>query len=444
MIVNRILGIIVTLVSMSFAIVNGELIGGIGVGIVCIVFLDFLYQKKSWLPIGELALLLGGIQWIIAPLFAYYNNNGVYNMTQTCREYMSYTIPMYLAFVLGFYLFRKNFILTRSVLIDKCRTLKFTSSVFILVGCVFMFVPIRISSLFFIKSLLSSLFFIGFIIRMYSKPSKATLYLFLPLGVQLINSVRHGMFHELLVWGIFMIVTWFSIKQTKIQSRVFILLLSFIGIFLIQAVKSSYRQVIWNEDYAGSKIELFTSLIIDNIININEVSSENEESAIARYNQGWIISRIYSNIPSYHDYFYGRTYIDALNSAVIPRFLVPDKKGAGEQSRADFIEMTGYNLSRETSMGLSILGESYGNFGFWGGVVFMFFWGYFIAKIVFYVNKLSARNFMWIMFLPLICYNLIKAEISMMSVLNWTVKSFIFVFIVINVVKIFSVVRNRI
>lgn len=37
--------------------------------------------------------------------------------------------------------------------------------------------------------------------------------------------------------------------------------------------------------------------------------------------------------------------------------------------------MTGYNLSSSTSMGLSILGESYGNFGLLGGTFFMFFGG---------------------------------------------------------------------
>lgn len=39
------------------------------------------------------------------------------------------------------------------------------------------------------------------------------------------------------------------------------------------------------------------------------------------------------------------------------------------------------------------------------------------------------------MFLPIICFNLIKAEISMMSVLNWTVKSVLFVGVVIYLLR---------
>jgi len=45
------------------------------------------------------------------------------------------------------------------------------------------------------------------------------------------------------------------------------------------------------------------------------------------------------------------------------------------------------------------------------------------------------KDFLWIMFLPIICFNLIKAEISMMSVLNWTVKSVLFVGVVIYLLR---------
>ena len=214
-----------------------------------------------------------------------------------------------------------------------------------------------------------------------------------------------------------------------------IFIMSFVGIFLLQTVKASYRQAIWYNDYSGSKVEFFFSLLVNNAININEVRSEKEETTIARYNQGWIISRIYNNIPQNHDFLGGRTYVDAFNSAILPRFLFPNKKGAGAQSREDFIEMTGYHLSRGTSMGLSILGESYGNFGLLGGTVFMFIWGVFIAKFISFIDRLSIKDFLWIMFLPIICFNLIKAEISMMSVLNWTVKSVLFVGVVIYLLR---------
>lgn len=123
------------------------------------------------------------------------------------------------------------------------------------------------------------------------------MYLLLGLGIQLLNSIRAGMFHELLIWGIFMIMTWFNVNEVPLKKRILIFIMSFVGIFLLQTVKASYRQAIWYNDYSGSKVEFFFSLLVNNAININEVRSEKEETTIARYNQGWIISRIYNNIP---------------------------------------------------------------------------------------------------------------------------------------------------
>ena len=434
--VNKIAIYLIIAIGMVWAYSQGGFFGCIGIAVVGFVGFDFLTQDKSWLPIGELALLLGGIQWIISPFFAYSVSDSIYRMSQPCNVYMTNTVIMYISFMFGFYYFRKSLTLTKSDLINYCKMSAGTSNILILIGVIFLFAPIHIRSLLFLKTLASYLFFIGFIIKMYMVPQKSTLYLLISLGVLFFNSIRIGMFHDLLVWGIFMVMTWFYINQIPLKKRIIILCLSFLGIFLLQTVKSTYRQAIRYNNYSGNKIELFFSLLVDNAVNINKVQSKQESTTIARYNQGWIISRIYNNIPQNHEYFGGKTYIDAVSSALIPRFLYPNKKGAGEQSRKDFIEMTGYNLSSGTSMGLSILGESYGNFGLFGGALFMFFWGCFIANIVTFINKLSIRNFLWIIFLPIICFNLIKAEISMMSVLNWTVKSVIFVLIVIYLLQV--------
>lgn len=434
--VNKAFIYFIIAICMGWAYTIGGIFGCLGIGAVGFVVFDFFTQDKSWLPIGELALLLGGIQWIISPFFSYSIGGNVYKMSQPCNEYMMYTVAMYIAFMIGFYYFRKPMTLGRDALIKYCKTTGKVANIFVLVGLIFMFVPINNSSLLFLKVLASYLFFIGFILKMYMNPHRSTLYLLVSLGIEFINSIHIGMFHELLMWGIFMVVTWFYINQVSLRSRILILFLSFLCVFLLQTVKSVYRQAIWYNNFSGNKIELFFSLLVDNAINLNEIQSE-KRTTVARYNQGWIISRIYDNIPQNRDYFYGRTYIDAINSAIVPRFLVPNKKGAGDQSREDFIKMTGYHLSKSTSMGLSILGESYGNFGLYGGIIFMFLWGTFIAKVVSFIDKLSIKHFLWTIFLPLICFNLIKAEISMMSVLNWTVKSLLFVLFIIYIIHMF-------
>lgn len=435
--IGRILICLIIGVCMCLAFAQGGFWGCLGIAAVGFVLYDFFIQEKSWLPVGEMALLLGGIQWIISPFFAYSIDN-VYKMSQPCEVYMMYTVTMYIAFMVGFYYFRTVVSLKKEELIKLCGSACKISNVLITIGVICLFVPVHAPALLFIKSLASHLFFIGFIIRMFMNPQRSSVYLFISLGVQLFHSIRGGMFHELLVWGMFMIIIWFYINQTSLKKRISIFAIALVGVFLLQTVKSTFRQAVWQENYSKNKVELFFSLLLNNAININEVKQENNETTIARYNQGWIISRIYNNIPQHHDYFKGKTYLDAVTSAILPRFLFPDKKGAGAQSRQDFIEMTGYQLSKGASMGLSILGESYGNFGWFGGILFMFLWGCLIAKCIAFIDFLSRRNYLWIMFLPVICFNLIKAEISMMSVLNWTVKSIIFVLIVLYLLRLFA------
>lgn len=118
-------------------------------------------------------------------------------------------------------------ILTKEDLIKYCNMTGSTSNILIFIGIIFLFAPIHISSLQFIKTLASYLFFIGFIIKMYMNTSKSTLYLLISLGIQFFNSIRMGMFHDLLVWGIFMVMTWFYINQISLRKRILILCLSF-------------------------------------------------------------------------------------------------------------------------------------------------------------------------------------------------------------------------
>lgn len=326
MTIDKGLGYLIIIICVCWAYTQGGIFGSLGVGAVGFVVYDFITQKKVWLPIGELALLLGGLQWVISPFFSYMTDNNVYSMSQPCNEYMMYTVPMYIAFMIGYYVFRPSLQLSRIDLIKCCSTAERLSTILICIGLLFIFLPVSVSALLFIKTLASYLFFIGFIIRMYVKPEKSTMYLLLGLGIQLLNSIRAGMFHELLIWGIFMIMTWFNVNEVPLKKRILIFIMSFVGIFLLQTVKASYRQAIWYNDYSGSKVEFFFSLLVNNAININEVRSEKEETTIARYNQGWIISRIYNNIPQNHDFLGGRTYVDAFNSAILPRFLFPNKK----------------------------------------------------------------------------------------------------------------------
>lgn len=432
----KVLGVLLLIAASYYSYKIGGLMAVCGVAAVVYAFYQLLIQKDIWIPIGELALTIGGFQWIIAPMMSYNMPGEFYQMSQDCPEYMMYTVPMYICFSAGYYIFRKNFILSVDDLKEVCASADRVATYLLWIGVLFSILPLNSPLIAQLKVFISMLMYLGCFIKMIGHPERSIKVMAIPFIVVFVTAVRNGMFHALLVWGCFMLIIWFQINHVSFLKKLIIILVAFFSINTLQTVKVVYRDMMWAGQYSGSTVVLFMDLMINGATGQLEASEETKQNNTARYNQGWIISRIYDNVPNNHDYFYGSTFRDAFVSSLLPRFLVPNKKGAGEQSRQDFIEMTGYQLSERTSMGLSILGESYGNFGLLGGALFMFFWGWIIAKLLAFINRLSVRNcYLWILFTPIICYDLIKAEISMMSVLNWTVKGFIFTFIVIYFVK---------
>jgi len=74
-------------------------------------------------------------------------------------------------------------------------------------------------------------------------------------------------------------------------------------------------------------------------------------------------------------------------------------------------------------MGISILGEAYANFGSFGGVIFMLFWGGLIALIMKVIVDISVNHPTIILWVPLIFLQMVKAETELVVVINHGVKT---------------------
>lgn len=72
-------------------------------------------------------------------IFSYMTDNNVYSMSQPCNEYMMYTVPMYIAFMIGYYVFRPSLQLSRIDLIKCCSTAERLSTILICIGLLFIF-----------------------------------------------------------------------------------------------------------------------------------------------------------------------------------------------------------------------------------------------------------------------------------------------------------------
>ena len=86
-------------------------------------------------------------------------------------------------------------------------------------------------------------------------------------------------------------------------------------------------------------------------------------------------------------------------------------------------------MQKTTSMGISLLGEAYINFGVIGAWVFMFLFGL-VSSFVIKQFFLLAMNYptIWLWF-PLILLHFVKAETELLVQLNFLVKSIVLVYL---------------
>ena len=78
-------------------------------------------------------------------------------------------------------------------------------------------------------------------------------------------------------------------------------------------------------------------------------------------------------------------------------------------------------------MGMSIIGEAYANFGSFGGIFFMLIWGFFLSVYWNRIRALSENHPVLIFFIPLLFFQVVKAETELVVVLNHMVKASIVV-----------------
>jgi len=230
----------------------------------------------------------------------------------------------------------------------------------------------------------------------------------------------------------FSLVVAFIIKPS-FRTKLLVLGGLFLFAFVIQTVKFFIRDAISKGDSAT--LNLFASVVNDKVVESDFMFSEqNVQASVLRINQGWIIARIMYYTPSYEPFADGETIKIALNSSLVPRFLNPNKVTAG--GRTYFTRFTGKDISDNTSMGLGLLGEAYANYGIAGGTVFMLIMGLFYNIFILQIYKFAKKYPTLIFFLPLLFFQVVKAETDFSVIINHLVKATMFTAI------IFFTVRN--
>ncbi len=394
-----------------------EIIGAI---LLCHILLKFIKKLGNDLPILEFMLLICFFQWYLSPLISYNSK------TQHFRYYMYVDQAYYFSFVVPA-LFLFTFALSKiktlkaDELLPRLEACSNLGKPIIVIGLISTvlnsFVPASLGFVFFI---LSSMKYVGLSILLFSTIKTDLFWIIGVFAILVFHSLAIGMFHELMLWGIFFFMIWSYRKKPSLAIKLSFITIGLFSIMVLQSIKSEYRSNVWN-NYAESKLDLALNLInkeLDSGIIKNE---KEDQSTNDRLNQGWIISAVMLHTPKYVDYAHGQTILAAIFSNLLPRFLSPNKDVVGGQT--NFKKYTGLELDEKTSMSINILGEAYANFGVTGAIFFMGLWGVFLKLFWGKLVQLTIDHPILFFFIPLIFLQVVKAEIELAVVLNHLVKT---------------------
>lgn len=244
-----------------------------------------------------------------------------------------------------------------------------------------------------------------------------------------------GIFYVVLQWcGFFLLVYAF---RSRWRSRLALaLILATAGAVILQYVKSDYRHYIGTHNASFvERVSALGSMAWNKVMSNDDPNGMIFGDVLVRFDEGWIVSRIMKVVPHQVPYAEGGTIEDALTYSLIPRALFPSKpQGA---SRILFARFTGLQLNSSTSMGLSIIGEMYANFGYWGGVAGTFVFGSLVGLAYARFAKLARKSPHWWAAAPIVLLAAIEPAWNFEDISNYIVKSALVLFVLVSVVPAF-------
>ena len=394
------------------------------------VLYDFYTRLGKNVPIKQLTLVIAIVQWGVAPFLSYHYfvDSEFYFMQIDEDQYMSFIFPAIISLFVGLFLplFGKHsinlskgvefFKVNKEVMISRGKLL-------FVIGLASQFIhPFVPKIIAFALFLLGKLIFIGAFYLYASRIKFRHVYLIIAFVPVIISAAQQSIFHDMFLWGGFLFIIYALIDQIGALRKLFVFSIAIFIFFFVQLIKNDYRASIQLQEINKDRSDLLREVAADKLN--ADIDDDYYQGLVDRLNQGWIIARIMYVVPTYEPYADGETIVEAIKSAFVPRFLMPNKIVSGGYY---FSRFTGIDL-QETSMNLGLVGEAYANYGLSGGVFFMFLFGIFVnivLSVIYYFGRKKPEIILWIPFLFLY---MIKAEDDFATMINQFTKALYIMF----------------
>jgi hypothetical protein len=411
-------------------------------------FMLLFYSIGLILPVRYLAGSLMCMQMLVGPALAYNGLDeyqfGFLKMQVDETIYFSYVIPATIMFIIGLKIkFNRDVadeFININLLKEYVKNNQQIMYIFIVIGFVSSLIsPFFSTEIGFVFTLLGSFKFVGLFMIILGDNKLKPLSLFVVLSSIILSSLGQAMFHDLIIWMLFM-GSIFSIKYKPSNYLKFMLAVIFISIAIfIQLLKGDYRESTWKEGKEGNVTNFAATTKAKSDQNDLFTLEKLKQSNI-RINQGFIITNIMTNVPEKENYSKGKELMQILEAAILPRVIAPNKLNAGD--RFFFMKWAGFPIAAGTSMGLSSMGDGYINFGKFGGMVFMFCLGLLFSYVVSVFYKHSFEYPILFLFPTLVFYYPMRADCELQTILGHLFKSCFLIFVVLKIWKNYFVLKT--
>jgi hypothetical protein len=244
------------------------------------------------------------------------------------------------------------------------------------------------------------------------------------------TTLNSGMFTIEAYMGMTLLSFFFLGRKTHLLKKLALVVVGIFILLIVQMVKPVFRKQIWLNNYQGNRAALFADLFVDKVEHFSLDSTDVFFPVYYRTNQGFNVAMVMRRFPYLHPYDGGVNLGTALASALVPRFLWPDKPEAGGKFNMEYY--TGQHIVG-FSTNVGPLGEAWGSFGM-GGIAFMCCLG-FVVRMAYRQVFVTAWKMPLILFwLAFFFYQVTySAETDTLQIMNSLTKSALFFFLLYKI-----------
>ncbi len=418
--------------------------------------LNFIFVLGKKLALLDVIILLALVQWLAASVISYeiFNRyNKLANLWGTfmslpAADYFSYVLPGTIMLIIGLKFptlwhsppnHQQLIQNVKLYLHDKGHIGLWMCGIGLSTIFFVPFLPEVIRAIFY---LFAQLLYVGLFYVLFSSYRRKSLILLTVLSITLIQSIMGGMYGDLVFWSLLFTIVYLMEHRVSMISKLAIISLSIMMVFLLQSIKHEYRDRTWAKGHIrNSDFSYFFELVGSRISDPATIFERERVFNMAiRANQGFWINNVLTYVPKHEPFANGETLLTSAAAAVVPRIFWPDKPRTGGQD--NMVRFLGLPEGLESSFGLSPIGESYANFGRTGGIIFMFFYG-FLFNFIFHQCLRTAQKYpSFVLWLPLLFVSSLTVETDFLSTTGILIKTLMFAWFIYTFSRI--VLRIRI